>query len=266
MKRPVDLGHVCRGIRRRSYKNTRDVRLDMWRVFCNCVNFHSHPNNKEAVPSFVSIALHLREYFNSLWQEYMLPSDNTMMPTASGGHSSASLSLQMVHRRAFKKRSDDRTKRLESSGVLIMSKKFMTKVSNLINNFLENNGCIDALDQDEILSRQASESEPGIQDVISNLKSYRDDLIRMSTEDEEYNVEGFVSSLRQCYTHDTNGDALLEDNPALRNRIANRLDRLIGKITVPLHEANSRGVTQSSIWGNIATTIWARESSKKGKR
>jgi hypothetical protein len=257
VKRPVDLGHVCRGIRRRSYRNTRDVRLDMWRVFGNCVNFHSHPNNKEAVPSFVSIALHLREYFNSLWQEYMLPSD---MPRLVPGSTS---SLSMVYRRAYNKRNEDRTKRLESSGVLIMSKKFMTKVSNLINNFLENNGCIDALDQDEILSRQAAESEPGIHDVIANLKSYRDDLIRMSTEDEEYNVEGFVSSLRQCYTHDANGDALLEDNPALRNRIANRLDRLIGKITVPLHEANSRGVTQSSIWGNIATTIWARESSKK---
>lgn len=68
MSHPVDLGHVCRGIRRRQYKYARDLRLDMWRVFSNCILFHSHPHNKEAVPSFVSIALHLREYFNTLWQ------------------------------------------------------------------------------------------------------------------------------------------------------------------------------------------------------
>jgi Bromodomain len=68
IKHPIDLGKVCRKIRRRVYNNTREVQLDMWRIFSNCVKYHSHPSNKEAVPSFVSIALHLREYWNNLFQ------------------------------------------------------------------------------------------------------------------------------------------------------------------------------------------------------
>ena len=28
-----------------------------------------------AIPSFVSIANHLRDYFNTLWMEYMIPSE-----------------------------------------------------------------------------------------------------------------------------------------------------------------------------------------------
>jgi len=242
---PVDLGLVCRGIRRQMYQNARDVRIDMWRVFANCVKFHSHANNKEKVPSFVSIALHLREYFNCLWQEYMLPSE---LP------SNASEEL----RQAFTKRASERQRRLENSGVLMMSKKFLARVSRLVARFIELGGRVDVLDKDSLFG----EAHPVDRDVVvvtRNLRQLQDDLLDMSTRQEEYSIDDFTTKLRECYTK----DQVLEDNPALQNRFRNRLDRLIGKLTVPLHEANSRGVTQSSIWGNIATTIWARESGKK---
>ena len=241
---PVDLGHVCRGIRKRKYKNTRDIQLDMWRVFANCVKFHSHPQNKEKVPSFVSIALHLREYFNCLWQEYMLPSE---LPS---GSPSAEL------RQAFTKRADERKRRLESSGVLMMSKTFAGRVARLLNNFIQDGGRTDALDATPLFGEDPSR---GLEEVKQNLQTLKEQLDAMKIKMEEWSIEELTRRIQSCYSKDD----VLEDNPALRNRFKNRLDRLIGKLTVPLHEANSRGVTQSSIWGNIATTIWARESGKK---
>jgi hypothetical protein len=117
---PVDLGLITRGIRRRAYKNTRDIPLDMWRVFASCVKFHSHPNNKEAVSSLVSIALHLQEFFNNLWQEYMLPSDlPTLNPSKSVSEN-------------FLKRQQERKKNLENSGVLVLNEQITSKTAELL--------------------------------------------------------------------------------------------------------------------------------------
>eukprot|EP00977_Amphora_coffeiformis_P019531 scaffold7349_cov173-Amphora_coffeaeformis.AAC.12 len=246
VKHPVDLGHVCRGIRRRQYENTRDVRLDMWRVFANCVKFHSHPHNKEAVPTFVSIALHLREYFNSLWQEYMLPSE-------------LSRNASSVMQQAFAKRRDERKKRIENSGVLMMSKRFLMKVAGLLDHFIKTGGRVDNMDMEPIFDESNLATTRDLRDVVQNLNVYRDRLEEMSVKEEDHTIEEFIERLKQCYS----ADDLLEEHPAIKSKFQNRLDRLVGKIYAPLHEANCRGVTQSSIWGNIATTIWARESSKK---
>lgn len=246
VKHPVDLGHVCRGIRRRQYKYTRDVRLDMWRVFANCVKFHSHPHNKEAVPTFVSIALHLREFFNSLWQEYMLPSE---LP----------LGASPVMIQAYNNRREERRKRIENSGVLMMSKRFLMKVAGLLNEFITSGGCVDSLDKEPIFTEEMLASKADVREVVQNLRAYKDKLEQMSANEEDHTIEEFIQKLKACYT----SEQVLEDSLPVKNMFRNRLDRLVGKIYAPLHEANCRGVTQSSIWGNIATTIWARESSKK---
>jgi hypothetical protein len=217
----------------------------MWRVFANCVKFHSHPNNKEAVPTFVSIALHLREYFNSLWQEYMLPSE--LPPDASD-----------VLQQSFAKRKKERCKRIDNSGVLMMSKRFLMKVAGLLEHFISTGGCVDSLDKEPVFTDEILTTKRDVVEVVNNLKAYRDNLEDMSVKEEDHTMEEFIEKLKACYSGD-----LLEDDPAMKMKFQNRLDRLVGKIYAPLHEANCRGVTQSSIWGNIATTIWARESSKK---
>lgn len=242
---PVDLGHVCRGIRRRQYHSLRDVRLDMWRVFGNCVKFHSHPHNKEAVPSFVSIALHLREYFNILWQEYMLPSD-----VAAGASA--------LVRQAMAKRDEDRKKRIDSSGILVMSKKFTLKTAAMLGSFIEAGGCVDKLDTEPLLGNDMATEDKDLAAVVQNLKQFKVRLDELAENSDEYSLDEFYRDLRQCYTVD-----VFEENKALQNRVGNRLLRFFWKRSIPLHEANSRGVTQSSIWGNVAATIWARESSKK---
>ena len=72
---PMDLGHVCRAIRRRKYKSIHDIQSDVKLIFSNCIKFQTHPKNEQKFPSLVSIARHLLEFFESLWQEYMVASD-----------------------------------------------------------------------------------------------------------------------------------------------------------------------------------------------
>jgi hypothetical protein len=219
----------------------------MWRVFANCVKFHSHPNNKEAVPSFVSIALHLREFFNFLWQEYMVPSD----PVESASS---------VQKKAFSRREKDRKKRFENLRVLCLSKKFMYKMAMRLNYFVEGGGLVDKLDTEPIFGEECMEPDRDLDVIVENLKQFQVKLEEMSLQavEEDYTFEFFDQDVKRCYQHE-----VLEDNPSLRLRIGYRLNRFIGKFLIPICEANSRGVTQSSIWGNIAAVIWARESSKK---
>ena len=255
---PVDLGHVCRGIRRRHYTNCRDVRLDVWRVFANCVKYNAHPSNKEAVPSFVSIALHLRDYFNNLWQEYLLPSDPPRKPKVLN-NTKEDLAIYDVASAAFAKRNEERKKRLENSGVLVLSKTFTVKASKLLLDFIDSGGCVDTLDKEPLFGELGSNSKD-VDSVIQRLGQYHAQLEEIcdSGSSIEYTLDAFYKDLTKCYTEHVD-----EDNLAMQNRFRCRLDRFFWKQAVPLHEANSRGVTQSSIWGNLAATIWARESSKK---
>jgi PWWP domain len=206
-------------------------------------------------PSFVSIALHLRDYFNNLWQEYLLPSD----PPASSPATEHRAAYE-IHQAAFEKRDEERRKRLENSGVLVLSKTFTTKASKLLLEFIENGGCVDSLDTTPLFGPNATDpGDPEVDLVIQRLGQYHAQLQEISNAASlEYTLDTFHKDLANCYT-----EHVLEDNPSLRNRFRCRLDRFFWKQAVPLHEANSRGVTQSSIWGNLAATIWARESSKK---
>jgi alkylated DNA nucleotide flippase Atl1 len=242
--RPVDLGHVCRGIRRREYQHARDIRLDMWRLFSNCVKFHSHCNNKEAVPSFVSIAMHLREFFNGLWQEYMLPSEEPLDST--DGLKNKHVQIDIRRRRVARK------KRMDNSYLMGVSKPFAVKAAVALSEFIDNGGRVDGLDEEALWDA----SDTGeYTEVVSNLREFHTSLpAKVSVND--YLLDDFFKGLRRCH-------AVLEENLDLRNRISLRLDRFFWKRAISLHEANARGVTQSSIWGNMVAAIWARESSKK---
>lgn len=251
VEHPIDLGYVCRKIRRREYDNLREIRLDAWRIFSNCVRYHSHSSNKEAVPSFVSIAMHLRDYFNALWQEYMMPSD----PPPSTGRKTG----PEVHAKtAFAKRQKDRKKRLIVSGLSCMAGKAISRAADTLGKFIEDGGCIDGLDVTPIMGVDAEEQDDDLSIVQSKLLELKDRLLEMSTSNSDYGIDELERDVKKCYTDD-----VFEENPALRMKVAHRLDRWIGKIVVPIYEATCRGVSQSSIWGCMAAAVWARESSKK---
>jgi hypothetical protein len=158
---------------------------------------------------------------------------------------------------AFAKRDKNRKKRMEHSGILVLSKNFLVKATDSLRTFVDSGGRVDGLDKEPIFGDKVGDRD--ILLVVKYLREFEVQLEDICQSDAiEYTVDAFYADLTKCYTSD-----VLEDNPSLRNRIRSRLDRFFWKQIVPLHEANSRGVTQSSVWGNIATTIWARESSKK---
>lgn len=254
VKHPMDLGRVCRDIRRRSYRDTRAIRMDMWRIFSNCIKYHTHPSNREnAVPAFISISLHLRDYFNALWQEYMLPSD----PPSSGAGGKQPRGLT---RAAFDQRETDRIQRLTGTGTTILSKKCIEKLSLSLHRFLASGGRVDSLDVDPVIGEYADDDddEGHLEIFASNVEQLRKRLQDLASGDVEYTVDEMVRDINRCYSVD-----VFDNRPSIRVRIGNRLDRMIGKIIVPIYETSCRGVNQSSIWGCMAAAIWARESSKK---
>jgi hypothetical protein len=253
---PIDLGRVCRNIRRRLYNDTRAIRIDMWRIFMNCAVYHNHPTNKDAVPSFVSIALHLHEYFNALWQEHMLPSDPPIAPEGrlAQGPTEAAVFA------AFDTREEDRKKRLATVGSTVLSRRALQKTAAAIDRFIRFNGRVDGLDKEPIMGSDSTEDEDDDLDVVAdNLRQLMNRLLEISQGDQDFNVEELIRSFRQCYSEED----LFENKPSARVRIANRIDRLVGQIIVPIYETSCRGVNQSSIWGCMAAAVWARESSKK---
>lgn len=257
IKHPIDLGRVCRAIRRRQYKNTRAIRLDMWRIFANCVKFHTDSSAKDtAVPSFISIALHLREYFNALWQEYMLPSDTPASP--SGKHSSGKGAFGSFMRVAYDKRDQARKKRLSSTSTTILSVKCIEKTAAAIQQFLDLGGRVDHLDADPIITEDDDEDEGDMDAAVDNLTALKSRLLAIAASNQEYTMDELERNLKNCYSGE-----LFEYRPSMRKKITQRLNRLLGKIVVPIYEANCRGVNQSSVWGCMAAAIWARESSKK---
>jgi hypothetical protein len=245
---PMDLGHVCRAIRRREYKNTRAIQLDMWRIFSNCVKFHTHPSNRDnAIPSFISIANHLRDFFNNLWQEFMMSSDAPPRLPGRG--------ISHVHS-AYQKRAEARKERMVPIAQTQLSGKCMRKIADALEHFISTGGKVDNCD-----SGILGDVNNFTGDVATFVQSIRE-LISMLEERiesrQEYKVSTLQHDLKKTFTEDVFSTEVLK-----RMRIGSRLDRLFWKIFVPVHEVNCRGVNQSSIWGNLAAVIWARESKKK---
>ncbi|GFH55120.1 hypothetical protein CTEN210_11596 [Chaetoceros tenuissimus] len=255
IEHPIDLGKVCRAIRKREYKNTRQICVDVWRIFSNCVKYHTHPLTKDsAIPSFISIANHLREYFNSLWLEYMIPSE---IPKADPKQKDARMaSLQNAEVRRIQMRSE----RQNSVASVILSKKLILKAASAMESFVEMKGRVDELDAEPIGNEDEMEDDEvdAMNNVFTALSQMAEKLKDISDTGFEYTVEAFISDLKRCY-----GDDIFEGLARLKVSFAKRLDRMLGKLIVPVNEVNCRGVNQSSVWGCMAAAIWARENTKK---
>eukprot|EP00986_Skeletonema_menzelii_P014184 scaffold9079_cov145-Skeletonema_menzelii.AAC.4 len=247
---PMDLGHVCRAIRRREYKNTRAIQLDVWRVFSNCIKFHTHPSNKDnAIPSFISIANHLLDFFNNLWIEFMLPSDS---PSRAPGTAKNSYVHAM-----YQKRLEVRKQRLLQLSSTALSSKCLQKVVNELDKLLSSGGMVDKLDSSTVLE-DANNASGDVLVFIHSVKQFTVNIGQKLQNNDDYTVLELHRDLKKCYTEDVFEDDLLK-----KMKIGLRIDRILGKVLAPVHEVSCRGVNQSSIWGCMAAAIWARESRHK---
>ena len=245
----MDLGHVCRSIRRREYKNTRAIQLDVWRIFSNCIKFHMHPSNKDhSIPSFISIAMHLKDFFNSLWQEFMLPSDSP--PRAPGKGTSP------IHS-AFQERAETRKERLPQISSTVLSSKIMLKMGREFESFIKTGGKADKLDKDAILGDVGNPTGDNAKFIISLWALITSIERKIEDEREEYTALELYEDVIKCCSD------VFQDDISKEAKILQRLDRLLGKVFAPVYEVRCRGVNRSSIWGCCAAIIWAREGEEK---
>ena len=254
VKEPIDLGTVCRAIRRRRYRDTRQVCIDMWRIFANCVKYHTHPVTREgAIPSFVSIANHLREYFNSLWMEYMIPSE---VADSNGYNKNMTKGVKLAMQTVESTRIAIRKERVNALAATVLSAKCIRGTSTAIEKFIDLGGKVDALDAKSIIDDE--EDRDVVQAVFSALSTLSSKLNEISQGQLEFTAEALNTELKRCYAI-----TVLEGNSALEKAFESRMNRMLGKILVPVFEVSCRGVNQSSVWGCMAAAIWARDRSKR---
>lgn len=209
----------------------------------------------------------------------MIPSEIPKLASASGasggGGEEANAVLEALQH-ADVKRENMRSERENSVMTIVLSSKLIVKASDAIDTFVEMEGRADALDKTPILAKggedadpdritsmsdddSASESEAeAAQAAFQALAGMATRLREIAHSEYEYPVESLSADLKRCY-----GEEVFEGHTWLKMKFAKRLDRLLGKLTVPINEVSCRGVNQSSVWGCMAAAIWARENTKK---
>ncbi len=157
----------------------------------------------------------------------------------------------------FQKRAEARKERLPQVSTTVLTPKCLRKVAGALESFILSGGKVDKLDSVAILG-DINSATGDIATFVESLRRVIMTVVAKIENDEEYTVLELHRDLKKCYTEDVFEHEILK-----KMKISQRLDRIMGKALVPVHEVSSRGVNQSSIWGCMAAAIWARESKKK---
>jgi hypothetical protein len=251
IERPVHLDVVCKRIKDRQYRDLLDVYTDMCTMFDNFIYFHSYSGNKLTDPTPISIASHLSAFFKDLWQEHMLQSEAPAL---------LSIDRSQI---AMEQRAINREKRSASAGYIFVDTDCLKHAAQTMSDLIKNGGLVDVMDDRPIWGEGASfsnDNDKAIANlVLKNLRKLETDLHGMMPQKKTMSVREFEASVRKIYTQ--GHDLEISNTAAVHHRIASRIDRYIGQLTVPLYEGYCRGSCVSSIWGCVGAVIWARISS-----
>lgn len=230
------LGQICREIHLRKYNNIQVIQSGVEASLSNCIGEN---------PRLNSIARHLQDFFNSLWQEYMIPSE--VPPQTSPLYP------------AFQKRGKVREGRLPKIASTVLSSQVMLKVSAALEQFVDMGGKADNLDKDAILGDVGNPTGDNAKFIISLWALITSMERKIEDERGEYTALELYEDVIKCCSN-----VFQDDNDISKKaKILQRLDRLLGKVFAPVYEVRCRGVNRSSIWGCCAAIIWARESKQK---
>jgi hypothetical protein len=209
----------------------------MWRLSANCIKFNSHPENVGTSGSqhFVMIGRHLREYFNILWQEFMIPSD---LPSDAD---------ELVVN-AFENRKLDREEQLETSGEILLHKDHMALTAQVLQDFIQSGGRVDRMDTDPLWNDKALDDYPDEQAALDRLGDVAKRLLQGSDVDrKKYTLKSLYKDVMACTIQ-------FADRP-----FDSRIRRLFWKRFASLHEATCRGIDCSYMWLAPSDVGWARE-------
>ena len=228
-----DLGRICRAIHLRRYKDTQAIQSDVHNSLSNCIGEE---------PGLNSITRHLQDFFNSLWQEYMIPSGT--LPQTSPLHS------------AFQNRAVARINRFPQISSFVLSSQFILKAGKELVNLIKTGGKADKLDKDTILGDLDNPTED-IAIFIESIRALVHFMERTIAVEGDFTILKLHQDVMKCYSD------VFQDDFSKKMKLKQRLDRILGKLFAPIYEVNCRGVNRSSIWGCCAAIIWAREGKEK---
>jgi hypothetical protein len=193
--------------------------------------------------------MHLRDYFNSLWYEFMMPSEAP--PRLRGRGVSNDVET------TFQKRLQWRQEGFPIIETTALTAKFMKRLRIAFERFISSGGRVDNLDSDAILCEGTSATSDVATFVTSLRRVIENYYLEVVMNNQQYTVFDLHEDVNRCYT----GGII--QNVVLKAKIAQRLERILGKALAPIREMSCRGVNQSRIWGNADQIVWARESKTK---
>ena len=133
----------------------------------------------------------------------------------------------------------------------------MKRLRIAFESFISSGGRVDNLDSDAILGEGTSATSDIATFVTSLRRVIENYYMEVVTNDQQYTVFDLHEDVKRCYT----GGII--QNVVLKAKIAQRLDRILGKALAPIREKSCRGVNQSTIWGSADHIVWARENKTK---
>ncbi|GKY95486.1 hypothetical protein MPSEU_000510200 [Mayamaea pseudoterrestris] len=230
----IDLDIVASRIKARCYETSRDILDELCRVFDQSIEVFSLPQVIDASLS-VSIVSHLKDYVIMLWQEYMLPSE----PPSSKSDVAYPL---------YEERETSRTKRMQNSGHVPFTARILNHLRFKLDLYVASSGGVDDNDNEDLWALAGGTNlDTELKGLVAKMSSLSKDS------SPNYNMHRLHNDLLSC----------VPKSLSQFYRITQRLERFFWKLTTPVHEANTRGVDSSSMWGDVVTTIYARDKSSK---
>ena len=140
----------------------------------------------------------------------------------------------------------------------VLTAKFMKRLRTAFENFISSGGKVDNLDLDAILEDGTTSATSDIVTFVASLRRVIENYYMEAVlNDQQYTVFDLHEDVNRCYTGG------MFQNVVLKAKIAQRLDRILGKALAPIREKSCRGVNQSTIWGSADHIVWARENKTK---
>lgn len=230
---PNDLGSIRERLSNKEFEYDLDVMMETCTVFDQSIAVFSSPLLNDG-HSLLSVIEHLKDYFIMLWQEYML--DSSPVPEV--------LSLRKLQ----DLRSTSRAHRLQLSSPLAITRELAGYLSYKLDQLVES-----GFKMTQRYERNPFVGAPvvGIRTKFERLSAKLAELAK--GESYSYTLEEFHREIFACIPKS------LPDS----DYMADQLSVFFWRTVTPIHEANIRGVDNSSIWGDFVTTLWARDGPKK---
>ncbi|GMH48003.1 hypothetical protein TrVE_jg9882 [Triparma verrucosa] len=234
---PVNLQEICRNIHDKKYKKTTELKIQVYRVFANSLKLQ---NSLGSPPSFRAISNHLRAYFNTLYMEFVMPSETPALVKQSRP---AAYEKNLATQLHFTRRDISRKIRLTTIAETNMSQIAAQDLAKRIKAMAANGAKVDDLDTP--LPPFLSTEKQSLEALATQIEN-----ITKLPDQEKPKIKTIVQ--------------WIDSVKAQHRSLTDRLSRALGMLSATVYEFVTRGIDNCScIWAIPMKSIWARQNMKE---